>query len=320
MTTIVNHPSSGTFITFRERTFSTTSKIVRIVIVIIAALVAVGSILASSLSGILPLLSICGFSLLLLSIIAIKPLPPQLIGSTKIPPPTPNESPFLLTVNETTSHTKVLENCAELVTDNWKHLPNIIENSSTVFVQKVWKFNNSQTVLFSTIGSMFTPRIQCCCNLMIALEPNTFTFTNLDMLNIQYDNVNLLEGQCSSLPWKNRDGSTNKHHLGLPNSLGFLQGPDPSIHKNNPLVAYSLAKSAYTHCIQHAVMLGMDMIQLPLISTSPSQMSKNPQEAMAWKSAIQTGLATAVAQFALTNPTMNMNIVVVSPPGLGYPL
>lgn len=320
MTAIINHSSLGTLITPRERTFSATSKIIRIVIVIIAALAAVGSILASSLSGILPLLSICGFSLLLLSIIAIKPLPPQLIRSVKTSPPISNESTFLLTVNETTSHTKVLENCAELVTDNWKHLPNIIDSPSTVFAQKVWKFNNSQTVLFSTVGSIFTPQIQCCCNLMIALEPNDATFTNLNMLNVKYDHVDLLEGQSSSLPWENHDGSTNKQHLGLPNSLGFLQGPDPHIHKNNPLLAYSLAKSSYTHCIQNAIMLGIDMIQLPLISTSPSQISKNPQEAMAWKSAIQTGLVAAVAQFALTNPTTNMNIVVVSPLGLGYPI
>lgn len=323
MTTIINTTSSGTPTILCEKTRSPiTGCIVRIVIVIITLLAAIGSITASVVSGILPLLSICGLSLLLLSILAMKSSPPPLIKSKKVDRPyIPNELAFLLMTNETVPHTKILENCSDLVTDNWTKLPNILEDSSTAFLQKVWKFNNSQTVLFSTTGSLYTPRVQCCCDLMITLEYNEITLADLDMLNIQYAPVeNLSEGQFTSFPWKNHDGSTNKHRLGLPQFLGFIQSPQPPAHKNNPIIAYSLAKSSYVRCIQEAVAMGVDMIQLPLISTSLLQTSKNPQEALAWKSAIQTALVSAVAQFATTHPTTNMNIIVVSPPGLGPPL
>ncbi|AHK63099.1 hypothetical protein BOKEGFJH_00223 [Chlamydia avium] len=305
-----------------EKTSSTISlkrRVVHIAIVIFMSLTTISFVLASVLSGILPLLSIGLLSLLILSIIAIKQFPhPKKSIEIDESPASTTELLSLLVTDETTPHTQILEKYADLITDNWTSLPNILEDSSTAFLQKVWKFNHSKTVLFSTTGSVYTPRIQCCCNLMIALENNENTFANLDILNIVYDRPeHLTEGQCLFLPWKNYDGSTNKHRLGLPNFLGFIQTPDASFHKNNPFLAYSFAKSSYTRCLEQAITLGVDMVQLPLISISPLQTS---QEALTWKSAIQTGLVAAIAQFAVMHPGVSMNIVVVSPPGLGLPI
>ncbi|WP_348663976.1 hypothetical protein [Chlamydia vaughanii] len=297
-------------------------RILHIVIIVISSLAIVGSIVASVTSGILPLLSVCGIAaaLLLISILSMKRSCPRTKEPVKIDKASiPEELPFLLEVNEATPHVKVLERCAERVTD-WTNLENIYEDSTSSLLLDAWKFKNSKTILFATTGAIYTPRIPCCCNLMIAID-HALRSSDLEALNI-FDQIpeGLPEGQCRSLPWTNSDGSTNQPKIGLPNFLGFIHGPNPVTHQHNAVVAYAIAKTAYTNCIKEALDQKADMIQLPLVSISPSQTSKNPRASAAWKAAIQTGLVAAVAHFAIAQPQTPMNIVVVGPTGLGLPL
>lgn len=86
------------------------------------------------------------------------------------------------------------------------------------------------------------------------------------------------------------------------------------------VIAFALAKATYTNCLNEAIRQGVDMIQIPLISTAPTQLSSNPQVAADWKAAIQTGLVAALINFATSQPDTIMNVVIVSSPGLGLPL
>ncbi|MEF9519916.1 hypothetical protein SBV45_04620 [Chlamydia crocodili] len=297
------------------------SRVFHIITLIITALATLGAVISSVITGILPLLSICALAipLFLISLFLLRKSWLQ----TKTPKRTdikslPKSLPFLLEINENTKHTTILEQYGEVITD-WNSLPRIFGETTPSLLNKAWKINHSKTALFATTGVIYSPRVHCCCNLLIMLEHNT-SISNLDTLNISCEIPNIQEGQCVSMPWKNSDGSSNKKKLGLPNFLGFIQGPDPESHNHHPVVAFALAKTAYTNCLNEAVNQGADMIQVPLISTAPSQLSQNPQEAASWKAAIQTGLVTALTKFATSYPETIMNVVVVSSPGLGLSL
>ncbi|SYX08908.1 hypothetical protein C834K_0449 [Chlamydia poikilotherma] len=297
------------------------SKVFHIIMIIITGLATIGAVITSVITGILPLLSICSLAipLLLISIFLLR----RSCLQTKTPTRTdiksfPKSLPPLIEINENTKHTKILEQYGEVITD-WNSLPGIFGETTPSLLNKAWKIKHSKTALFATTGVIYSPRVHCCCNLLIALENNT-SISNLDALNIFCEIPTIQEGQCISIPWKNSDGSSNKKKLGLPNFLGFIQGPDPESHNHHPVVAFALAQTAYTNCLNEAVNQGADMIQVPLISTAPPQLSQNPQEAASWKSAIQTGLVAALAKFATSNPETIMNVVVVSSPGLGLPL
>ncbi|QVE48967.1 hypothetical protein SBV42_04240 [Chlamydia crocodili] len=298
-----------------------TSRVVYIITIIITGLAAIGVVIASVITGILPLLSICALAipLLLISLFLLRKssLQTKTPAQTDVKAP-PTSLPFLLEINENTKHTKILEHYGEIITD-WSNLPHIFGETTPSLLNKAWKINHSKTALFATTGVIYSPRIHCCCNLLIMLEHNT-SISNLDILNISCEIPNIQEGQCVSMPWKNSDGSSNKKKLGLPNFLGFIEGPDPESHNHHPVVAFALAQTAYSNCLNEAVNQGADMIQVPLISTAPAKLSQNPQEAASWKAAIQTGLVTALAKFATSNPNTIMNVVVVSSPGLGLSL
>lgn len=300
---------------------SVTSKAFRIAMVVIAGLAVLGTIIPSVITGILSLLSLCALTvpLLLISLFllrrsCLKPKIAERIDMKSIP----RGASFLFEVDENIKHTQILEEYGEVVTD-WSSLPRIFGETTPSLLNKTWKINNSQTTLFTTTGVIYSPRVHCCCNLMIVVEHNTI-LSNLDALNISCVIPDMQEGECISMRWKNSDGSSNKKKLGLPNFLGFIQGPDPESHNHHPAAAFTLAKTAYANCLNEAINQGADMIQLPLISTAPAQLSSDPQEAAIWKSAIQTGLVAALTQFASSNPKTIMNVVVVSPPGLGLSL
>ncbi|WP_375793325.1 hypothetical protein O1W69_04275 [Chlamydia sp. 12-01] len=303
-----------------EKSSNIAPKIVLMAIVIFTNLIILGAVISSIITGILPLLSICSLviPLLLISLFLLKKSYLQKPSEKIDLKPIPKGLSFLIEINENTQHTKILENYGEVVTD-WSTLPHIFGETTPSLLNKSWKIHHSKIVLFATTGVIYSPRIHCCCNLMIVLEHST-SIVDLTTLNISREIPSIQEGQCVSMPWENSDGSSNKKRLGLPNFLGFIQGPNPESHNHHPVVAFALAKTAYTNCLNEAMKRGADMIQIPLISTLPSLLSSNPQEAANWKAAIQTGLVAALANFATQNPEVIMNIVVTSPPGLGCPL
>ncbi|MEF9497220.1 hypothetical protein [Chlamydia sp. 04-14] len=297
------------------------SRVFHIITLIITALATLGGIISSVITGILPLLSICALAipLLLISSFLLRRSCLQTKTPEKIDIKTlPKSLPLLFEINENTRHTRILEQYGEVVTD-WNSLPRIFGETTPSLLNKTWKINHSKTVLFTTTGVIYSPRVHCCCNLLIVLEHNT-SISDLDTLNISCEIPNIQEGQCVSMPWENSDGSRNKKKLGLPNFLGFIRGPDPESYNHHPAVAFALAKTAYENCLNEAVNQGADMIQVPLIATTPAQISQNPQEAASWKAAIQTALVAALTKFAISNPETIMNVVVVSSPGLGLSL
>ncbi|WP_366223807.1 hypothetical protein [Chlamydia buteonis] len=299
---------------------SIASRILPIITMLVFAYLAIlAAIISSVVTGILPLFSICGFALplLLASLFLLRNASqqkPQKKDVTPLP-----DAPLLIEINENTKHTKILEQFCEVV-NTWNTLPRIFGETTPSLLNKVWKINNSKTVLFATTGTIYSPRIHCCCNLMIVLERNT-QLSNLGTLNISYEiPIEMQESQCVSMPWENSDGSSNKKQLGLPNFLGIIQEPNPELYNHNPVIAFALAKAAYTNCLNEAIRQDVDMIQIPLISTAPTQLSSNPQAAADWRAAIQTGLVAALINFATSQPETIMNVVIVSSPGLGLPL
>ncbi|WP_279447584.1 hypothetical protein [Chlamydia psittaci] len=299
---------------------SIVSRILPIIIMLVFAYLAIlGAIISSLVTGIFPLFSICAFAipLVIASLFLLRRTSQQKLQQKDVTPLL--GTPLLIEINENTKHTKILEQYCEVV-NTWNTLPRIFGETTPSLLNKVWKINNSKTVLFATTGTVYSPRVHCCCNLMIVLERNTL-LSDLCTLNISDEiPIEMQEGQCISIPWKNSDGSSNKKQLGLPNFLGIIQELDPELYNHHPVIAFALAKATYTNCLNEAIRQGVDMIQIPLISTAPTQLSSNPQVAADWKAAIQTGLVAALINFATSQPDTIMNVVIVSSPGLGLPL
>ncbi|CED80469.1 inner membrane protein [Chlamydia abortus] len=299
---------------------SIASKILPIITMLVFAYLAIlGAMISSLVTGIFPLFSICAFAmpLLLASLFLLRNASQQKPQKTGVVPP--RDAPLVIEINENTKHTKILEQCGEVVT-TWNTLPHIFGETTPSLLNKVWKINNSKTVLFATTGTVYSPRVHYCCNLMIVLERNTL-LSDLCTINTSYEiPMEMQAGQCVSMPWKNSDGSSNKQKLGLPNFLGIIHGPNPELYNYHPVIAFALAKAAYTNCLNEAIKQGVDMIQIPLIATATAQLYSNPQAAADWRAAIQTGLVAALINFAASQPETIMNVVIVSSPGLGLPL
>nr|CRI42481.1 Uncharacterized protein BN1224_DC9_BQ_00050 [Chlamydia pneumoniae] len=213
-----------------------------------------------------------------------------------------------------------------LLEQNWDLLPSLaaLDPSFTTETPQqpcfIWKLKDSKLIFISTSGDIAVPRIKTQGRVMIVNAANEnisregggtnkalSLATSLQCWNASRlprahsrSGSQLQPGECRSAKWENSDHTSNDHVPGKAHFLAQLLGPEAAKCNNDPKQAFEVSKKAFHNLFQEAEIIGVDVIQLPLIGCNlfaPSRLLNLGKTRAEWIEAIKLALITSLQDF-----------------------
>ncbi|WP_201457123.1 macro domain-containing protein [Chlamydia sp. 17-3921] len=330
---------------------NTNKKVKNIILAILAILSAIGaiaSIIATGITGIIPLILLAipslGIMVLCLKYLLKKPekivSPPRLIqespqkpmktGPQRIhisPPPSKAMLDFMNYRQRLSSIFWVKKDNIDEISVRCIPTPGTISNN-------IWELSGSKLTLIDTQGDITKPRYKTSLYTLFinAANPQMIhggggtnaAFTKAvsracwqnskKSIDPNRSDKPLEIGECRSCIWENSDGTSNLKYPGEPHYFGQLLGPRACDLKNDYQQAYRDCKKAYTNCLLEAKRLGVNLVQLPLISSgiyAPPNTQEEGKTLQLWIDAIKSALVEAVQDFGLQEDNRGRPWIIV---------